>query len=45
MFMTTPAAGYKIGKASQLTGISTDKLRIWERRYAVVVLGEGVDAL
>ena len=34
--MTTPAAGYKIGKASQLTGISTDKLRIWERRYAVV---------
>lgn len=34
--MTTPAAGYKIGKASQLTGISTDKLRIWERRYAAV---------
>ena len=34
--MTTPATGYKIGKASQLTGISTDKLRIWERRYAVV---------
>ncbi len=34
--MTIPAAGYKIGKASQLTGISTDKLRIWERRYAAV---------
>lgn len=34
--MTTPAAGYKIGKASKLTGISTDKLRIWERRYAAV---------
>ncbi len=34
--MTTPAAGYKIGKASKLTGISTDKLRIWERRYEAV---------
>ncbi|WP_181389846.1 MerR family transcriptional regulator [Leucothrix pacifica] len=34
--MTTPAAAYEIGKASQLTGISTDKLRIWERRYAAV---------
>ncbi len=34
--MTTPAAGYKIGKASKLTGISTDKLRTWERRYEAV---------
>ena len=34
--MTTPAAGYKIGKASKLTGISTDKLRVWERRYEAV---------
>lgn len=34
--MTSSAIGYKIGKASQLTGISTDKLRIWERRYEAV---------
>ncbi len=34
--MTTPAAGYKIGKASKLTGISTDKLRTWERRYEAI---------
>ncbi|MEH6455888.1 MAG: MerR family transcriptional regulator [Cocleimonas sp.] len=34
--MSLPAVGYKIGKASKLTGISTDKLRIWERRYAAV---------
>ncbi|WP_299875540.1 MerR family transcriptional regulator [uncultured Cocleimonas sp.] len=34
--MTTSAAGYKIGKAAKMTGISTDKLRVWERRYAAV---------
>lgn len=34
--MTNTATGYKIGKAAQLTGISTDKLRIWERRYEAV---------
>ena len=27
---------YLIGVVARLTGISTDKLRIWERRYAVV---------
>jgi len=27
---------YHIGTAARLTGISTDKLRIWERRYNVV---------
>ena len=27
---------YHIGTAARLTGISTDKLRIWERRYSVV---------
>ena len=34
--MTNTSTGYKIGKAAQLTGISTDKLRIWERRYEAV---------
>jgi len=34
--MATSLAGYKIGKTAQLTGISTERLRIWERRYEVV---------
>lgn len=34
--MSTAKAGYKIGKASKLTGISADKLRVWERRYAAI---------
>ena len=34
--MTSSVTAYKIGKASQLTGISTEKLRIWERRYEAV---------
>jgi len=28
--------GYRIGAVSRLTGISTDTLRMWERRYGVV---------
>jgi DNA-binding transcriptional MerR regulator len=28
--------GYRIGKASKLTGISADTMRIWERRYEAV---------
>ncbi|MDJ0833948.1 MAG: MerR family transcriptional regulator [Gammaproteobacteria bacterium] len=33
----TDVSGYRIGKVSKLTGISSDTLRIWERRYAAVV--------
>ncbi len=33
----TNLSGYRIGKVSKLTGISSDTLRIWERRYAAVV--------
>ena len=28
--------GYRIGAVSRLTGISTDNLRVWERRYQTV---------
>lgn len=31
-----PSNGYKIGAVSRITGIPVDRLRIWERRYAVV---------
>jgi DNA-binding transcriptional MerR regulator len=31
------SSGYRIGAVSRLTGISPDTLRIWERRYGVVV--------
>lgn len=31
------SAGYRIGAVSRLTGISTDNLRVWERRYQTVV--------
>jgi len=34
--MSNSQAGYKIGKVSKMTGIATDTLRIWERRYAAV---------
>ncbi|UCB55942.1 MAG: MerR family transcriptional regulator [Thiotrichales bacterium] len=29
--------GYRIGAVSRLTGVSTDNLRVWERRYQTVV--------
>ncbi len=32
-------AGYRIGAASRLTGITADTLRVWERRYSVVTPG------
>ena len=28
--------GYRIGAVAKLTGISTDTIRAWERRYGVV---------
>ncbi len=31
-----PASGFRIGTVSRLTGIATETLRIWERRYQVV---------
>lgn len=31
-----PETGYRIGTVSRLTGIPTETLRIWERRYQVV---------
>lgn len=33
--------GYRIGTVARLTGISTDTLRAWERRYGAVVPGRG----
>lgn len=33
---TQTSNGYKIGAVSRITGIPVDRLRIWERRYAVV---------
>ena len=33
--------GYKIGAVAKLTGISTDSIRAWERRYAVVEPNRG----
>ena len=33
--------GYRIGAVTKLTGISTDTIRAWERRYAVVVPNRG----
>ncbi len=39
IFRDDPAradAGYRIGAASRLTGITADTLRVWERRYGVV---------
>lgn len=35
------ARSYKIGVVSKLTGISIDRLRAWERRYAAVVPKRG----
>lgn len=32
-----PPPGYRIGAVSRLTGIPTETLRVWERRYAAVV--------
>ena len=34
--MTTPERSYEIQEAAELTGLSTARLRAWERRYAVV---------
>ena len=34
-------ATYRIGAVSRLTGISTDTLRAWERRYGAVTPGRG----
>ncbi len=36
---TRADAGYRIGAASRLTGITADTLRVWERRYRVVTPG------
>ena len=33
----TPATAFKIGAVSRITNIPVDTLRIWERRYRVVV--------
>ncbi len=35
--ISAPPAGYRIGAVSRLTGIPTETLRVWERRYAAVV--------
>ncbi len=34
--LETPTQTFRIGAVSRLTGISTDLIRVWERRYAVV---------
>ena len=33
--------GYRIGAVAKLTGISTDTIRAWERRYGVVEPNRG----
>lgn len=34
--LKTPSQTFRIGAVSHLTGVSTDLIRVWERRYSVV---------
>lgn len=36
---TSPTGGYTIGAAARLSGVSREKIRIWERRYDAVTPG------